>query len=93
MKIKLKFNLHFPKIKFREVKKIWAFEVLATIILLVALLSWDAWIYFTMAEVNKNVESKADRSKVVSLKKVDLDNIDKKLKEYDDFLKNPIFNF
>ena len=89
--MKIKFKLKIPKIGTREIKKIWMIEVVLAGVLLFALLAWDAWIYFKLADAGRNAEGKADSSKVISIKRANLEAADKKLREYKEFLESPRF--
>lgn len=91
MKLKLKFNFHLPR--FKEIRKIWLLEVCVAGALLLALLGWDTWIYFRLAEGSINFSASPDQSKVITLKKAELEAISKKLDAYGAFLKNPNFTF
>ncbi|MDP2668562.1 MAG: hypothetical protein Q8P07_01895 [bacterium] len=88
---KFKFNFHLPHLK--EIRKIWALEVIVAGILLLALLGWDAWIYFKLAEGSINFSATPDQSKVITLKKTELEAASKKLDAYNEFLHNPNFTF
>ena len=89
--MKLKFKFRIPKIELREINKIWNWELFISAILLALFLSWDAWIYFKLAEPGKNQQGSADYSKVISIKKDNLEVADNKLNAYKDFLDNPGF--
>lgn len=91
MKIKLKFHFHLPR--FKEIKKIWTLEVCVASVLLLALLGWDAWIYFKLVGGSINFSASPDQSKVITLKKTDLEAISKKLDAYNASLNNPNFTF
>ena len=91
MKLKLNLKFGFPKFNLREIKKIWKLELIVAGIFLLVFLSWDAWIYFKLAEPGKNQRGNADYSKIISIKKANLDAADKKLRAYKDFLDNPRF--
>ncbi|MDO8523050.1 MAG: hypothetical protein Q7S12_02050 [bacterium] len=91
MKLKFKFYFHLPRLI--EIRKIWTLEVFVAGAILLALLGWDVWIYFKIAEASKNFSATPDQSKVITLKKTELEAISKKLDAYNAFLKNPNFTF
>ena len=91
MRLKFKFKFRFPRLK--EISKIWALEVIVAGIVLLALLGWDIWIYFKLAEGSINFSAEPDQSKVITLKKTELEAASKKLDTYNEFLNNPNFTF
>lgn len=91
MKFKLKINFHVPR--FKEIQKIWNLEVIIAFIALALFLGWDAWIYFKLVDASGNFSATPDQSKVVTLKKRELEEISKKIDKYEEFLSNPNFTF
>ncbi len=93
--MKLKFNVHLrlPRPHFREIKKIWVAEVFVAGALLLALLAWDGLVYYEILKTTGNAESEPDKSKIVALKKVNLEAATKKIDSYEEFLNNPNFTF
>ena len=90
---KIKFIPRIPKFEFNNIQKIWKYELILAALLLAVFFGFDLWVYYKKAEANRNISASPDTSKVGSLKKDNLLAIDKKLREYKEFLQNPKFTF
>lgn len=71
--------------------QIWKIEIIIAVILLSVFLVFDFWVYQNF--ILKRPDAPLDRAKVISLKKAGIEQASKKIDDYADFLKNPIFPF